>query len=97
MLSDLKIERGGSPTLVGSIYKGRVVRVLPGMQAAFVDIGLDRAAFLYVADVRSDLDDETPFYMEEGENPGDEAEDSPRTGYRVPIPHTGLAPRGPKF
>ncbi len=66
VLNDLKIERHGSPTLVGSIYKGRVVRVLPGMQAAFVDIGLDRAAFLYVADVRSDLDAEpTALYMEE--------------------------------
>jgi spermidine/putrescine transport system permease protein len=36
---------------VGNIYKGKVIRVLPGMQAAFVDIGLEKAAFLYVADV----------------------------------------------
>lgn len=64
VLSDLKVERGGAPTSVGSIYKGRVVRVLPGMQAAFVDIGLDRAAFLYVADVRSDLDSEPPLYLD---------------------------------
>lgn len=64
VLSDLKVERGGSPTLVGSIYKGRVVRVLPGMQAAFVDIGLDRAAFLYVADVRTDLDGNHPFFLD---------------------------------
>jgi ribonuclease G len=74
ILNDLKIERGGSPTLVGSIYKGRVVRVLPGMQAAFVDIGLDRAAFLYVADVRSDLDGEAPFYMEDEETPTEDEE-----------------------
>lgn len=67
ILNDLKIERGGSPTLVGSIYKGRVARVLPGMQAAFVDIGLDRAAFLYVADVRSDLEGEPTLYMEHEE------------------------------
>jgi len=39
--------------IVGNIYKGRVIRVLPGMQAAFVDIGMDRAAFLYVDDIRS--------------------------------------------
>lgn len=65
VLNDLKIERKGSPTLVGSIYKGRVVRVLPGMQAAFVDIGLERAAFLYVADVRNDLDSEPSFYVEQ--------------------------------
>lgn len=64
VLNDLKIERHGSPTLVGSIYKGRVVRVLPGMQAAFVDIGLDRAAFLYVGDIRSDLDADPPIYMD---------------------------------
>ena len=56
VLSDLKIERKTSPTLVGSVHRGRVIRVLPGMQAAFVDIGLDRAAFLYVGDVRADAD-----------------------------------------
>lgn len=55
-LVDLKIERKQSPTLVGSIHRGKVMRVLPGMQAAFVDIGLDRAAFLYVGDVRGDMD-----------------------------------------
>ena len=67
VLNDLKIERRGSPTLVGSTYKGRVVRVLPGMQAAFVDIGLDRAAFLYVADVRTDLDSDPTIYLEQDE------------------------------
>jgi len=73
-LNDLKIERRGSPTLVGSIYRGRVVRVLPGMQAAFVDIGLDRAAFLYVADVRTNLDNEPRLYMDQEE--GEEAEEA---------------------
>ena len=58
-LVDLKIERKQSPTLVGSVHRGKVMRVLPGMQAAFVDIGLDRAAFLYVGDVRGDMDAET--------------------------------------
>lgn len=53
-LVDYKVERNISPTLVGAIYRGRVVRVLPGMQAAFVDIGLERAAFLYVGDVREE-------------------------------------------
>jgi len=66
-LSDLKIERHESPTLVGSIFKGRVVRVLPGMQAAFVDIGLDRAAFLYVADVITSPDAEVPYYLDQEE------------------------------
>ncbi len=53
-LVDYKVERKLSPTLVGAVYCGRVVRVLPGMQAAFVDIGLERAAFLYVGDVREE-------------------------------------------
>jgi len=72
VLEDLKIERRGSPTLVGSIYKGRVVRVLPGMQAAFVDVGLDRAAFLYVADVRANLDAEPRLYLDQEESEGEE-------------------------
>lgn len=50
-LTELFIERRQNTSNVGNIYKGRVVRVLPGMQAAFVDIGLERAAFLYVNDV----------------------------------------------
>ncbi len=53
-LVELYIERGNDTSLLGNIYKGRVNRVLPGMQAAFIDIGLDRAAFLYVADVQDD-------------------------------------------
>jgi ribonuclease G len=48
---ELHIERDSGRELMGNIYRGRVVRVLPGMQAAFVDIGIERAAFLYVADV----------------------------------------------
>jgi ribonuclease G len=56
-VSELYIERSGERSIGGNIYKGRVVRVLPGMQAAFVDIGLDKAAFLYVSDVYDNLDD----------------------------------------
>ncbi len=50
-VAELYIERSSDRGISGNIYKGRVVRVLPGMQAAFVDIGLDKAAFLYVSDV----------------------------------------------
>ncbi|MEO1881920.1 MAG: ribonuclease G [Methylococcales bacterium] len=50
VLQELIIERGKQRGLVGNIYKGQVCRVLPGMQAAFVDIGLDRAAFLHISD-----------------------------------------------
>ncbi len=56
-LAELHIERRSDRGLVGNIYKGRVVRVLPGMQAAFVDIGLERSAFLYVADVQGPAED----------------------------------------
>ena len=51
MLSELHIERASDRGIAGNIYKGRIQRVLPGMQAAFVDIGLARSAFLYVDDV----------------------------------------------
>src|SRR5690349_7783907 len=50
LLSEIYYERENEYTLAGSIYKGRVTRVLPGMQSAFVDIGLERDAFLYVSD-----------------------------------------------
>src|SRR5579863_5698356 len=49
-LAEVYLERENEYTLAGSIYKGRVTRVLPGMQSAFVDIGLERDAFLYVSD-----------------------------------------------
>jgi ribonuclease G len=55
-LAELYIERGKDASLVGNIYNGKVVKILPGMQSAFVDIGLERAAFLYVADVFSSFD-----------------------------------------
>jgi ribonuclease G len=50
-VQELHIERSTCRGLVGNIYLGRVVRVLPGMQSAFIDIGLERAAFLHVADI----------------------------------------------
>jgi ribonuclease G len=51
VVQELHIERTQSRGLVGNIYRGRVARVLPGMQSAFVEIGLERAAFLHVADI----------------------------------------------
>ena len=50
-VQELLIERAVSRGLVGNIYMGKVARVLPGMQSAFVDVGLERAAFLHVADI----------------------------------------------
>jgi len=57
-ISDLSIEYEKNKSIVGNVYKGRIVRVLPGMQAAFVDIGLERAAFLYVGDIVYEAEDE---------------------------------------
>jgi Rne/Rng family ribonuclease len=57
LLAEVYFERENEYTLAGSIYKGRVTRVLPGMQSAFVDIGLERDAFLYVSDFL-ELEDE---------------------------------------
>lgn len=48
---EIIIERSGKRGLVGNIYKGKICRVLPGMQAAFVEIGLERAAFLHASDI----------------------------------------------
>lgn len=52
---ELHLKRGSEQELLGNIYIGKVIRVLPGMQAAFVDIGIDKPAFLYVTDVYNDL------------------------------------------
>src|SRR5262245_5550108 len=56
-LSEVFIEREAQRNVVGNVYFGRVTRVLPGMQSAFVDIGLERDAFLYVADALEGLDE----------------------------------------
>jgi len=63
-LAEIYVERRGKERLVGNIYKGRVENVLPGMQAAFVDIGLDKNAFLYAGDILADTSD-----FEFGPNP----------------------------
>lgn len=91
VLTDLKIERKTSPTLVGSIHRGTVIRVLPGMQAAFVDIGLDKAAFLYVGDIREDLEsDSYPYSDMDRDEPLTESEDEDKptshsSAHKTPI------------
>ena len=57
MLQEVYIERTSKRGIVGNIYKGKVVRVLPGMEAAFVDIGLERAAFIHVSDIVNEAED----------------------------------------
>ncbi|MGC2301519.1 MAG: Rne/Rng family ribonuclease [Acidobacteriaceae bacterium] len=68
-LAEIYYERENEYTLAGSIYKGRVTRVLPGMQSAFVDVGLERDAFLYVTD-----------FLEEQDEDGEEFERTDTTG-----------------
>ncbi len=72
-IAELYIERSRVRGIVGNIYKGRVIRVLPGMQAAFVDIGMEKAAFLYVADVFEAIEDYENFMdvNEKKENGGE--------------------------
>jgi Rne/Rng family ribonuclease len=60
-LTEVYYERENEYTLAGSIYKGRVTRVLPGMQSAFVDLGLERDAFLYVTDFMEEQEDSSDF------------------------------------
>ena len=75
-IAEFYLERKKDKGIVGNIYKGRVTRVLPGMQAAFVDIGEDKAAFLYVGDVLFDPEvTRHEFELTEGEH--DEEDDVP--------------------
>ena len=75
-IAELFIERHDESDIAGNIYKGLVKRVLPGMQAAFVDIGLQQAAFIYVNDlVHDDMNEfEKVFLTESEETPEDEDE-----------------------
>jgi len=71
VLQELIIERVRQKGLVGNIYKGEVCRVLPGMQAAFIDIGLDKAAFLHLSDFNAQElaggSDNIEHYLKEGQ------------------------------
>ncbi|HEX5434979.1 MAG TPA: ribonuclease, partial [Candidatus Angelobacter sp.] len=83
-LAEIYYERENEYTLAGSIYKGRVTRVLPGMQSAFVNIGLERDAFLYVSDFLLDEEEDAegldqvvsqsrPLVLGEAQEPSGEA------------------------
>jgi ribonuclease G len=72
------VERKRDASLVGNIFKGKVVKILPGMQSAFVDIGLEKAAFLYVADIKADTDEYAPLFEEEEKEEENSLEVIPR-------------------
>ena len=95
VVQELHIERAASRGLVGNIYVGRVVRVLPGMQSAFIDIGLERAAFLHVADIweerRTANGDGRDGAAADRENPG-RGPDAAGAGDQGSDRHQGRAP-----
>lgn len=74
IVQEVLIERDEKRGLVGNIYKGVVIRVLPGLEAAFVDIGLARAAFLHVSDIQTSCNEYSP----------DECDEACEDGERVP-------------
>jgi ribonuclease G len=82
---ELYIERKKDTSLVGNVYKGRVLKILPGMQSSFIDIGLEKAAFLYVSDIMpNDEDYYTPFIESKSdETPG---VDNPPVPMETPKP-----------
>ncbi len=81
ILSEIIVERDRDKSPVGNIYLGKVTRVLPGMQAAFIDIGLDRAAFLHVEDVIPKADfDKLMSGEEEAAAEGDEGDEKEKDG-----------------
>ena len=92
---ELHIQRNTGQELIGNIYRGIIVRVLPGMQAAFVDIGLERTAFLYVSDVYKDFLDLEKLMLqnnlEEDEENSDDADMEPPTGMPWKIPAATFA------
>ncbi len=71
VVSELYIERARETGILGNIYKGKVVRVLPGMQAAFVEMGLDRTGFLHVSNIVPEGEDSTTFLPMPGEEDGE--------------------------
>ncbi len=85
-LAEIYYERENEYTLAGSIYNGRVTRVLPGMQSAFVDLGLERDAFLYVTDF---LEMEDPEESDELERAAASGGNQPPREVRSPNGHAG--------
>jgi len=68
-LANLYVERIDERSIAGNIYKGKVVRIVPGIQAAFVDIGIERTAFLYVADTYHEVSEEISLFTNGDDNP----------------------------
>jgi ribonuclease G len=77
-LTDVFVDRAKKKDFVGNIYKGRVAKVLPGMQAAFVDIGMDKAAFMHVSDLSLDVEPGDTLMDSDDEDKDDKGPEMPR-------------------
>src|SRR5918912_3019311 len=77
LLAELYVERKRERGIAGNIYKGRVERVLPGMQAAFINLGLEKSAYIHVSDVRGTPDD-LKRLMAAGDSRKDDDDDEPQ-------------------
>ena len=79
-VAEIFIERERSRGVVGNVYKGRVSKVLPGMQSAFIDLGLERDGFLYVSDVVASFEEFDRLETDEDESPAGAGQSSATSG-----------------
>src|SRR5262245_29622815 len=97
-LNDLSLERKRHRSIVGSVYKGVVTNVLPGMQAAFVDIGLNKDAFLYAGDFTANVGEYERLMLAEDEadidDLDDDAEEPPERDRREVAPIEDVLRKG---
>ena len=94
LVAEIFVERERQRGVVGNVYKGRVSKVLPGMQSSFIDIGLERDGFLYVADVVDTLEEFERLESADEENGGKAREAKPCRGKGGRQVETGGEGRG---
>jgi ribonuclease G len=92
LLTELYLERHHHRSIVGSVYKGVVTNVLPGMQAAFVDIGLQKDAFLYAGDYTTNLGDFAGLMLAGDEDGESDADTDADVDDEVPVPRRDATP-----
>src|SRR5712692_1777730 len=80
LVAEIFVERERHRGVVGNVYKGRVSKVLPGMQSSFIDLGLERDGFLYVADVIDTLDEFDKLAGDEDDERADTGKNRDRDG-----------------
>ena len=83
LVAEIFVERERHRGVVGNVYKGRVSKVLPGMQSSFIDIGLERDGFLYVADVIDTLEEFDKLEGDDDDEEGDGRQDGGRARRRA--------------